>query len=313
MENYDLLVEKISRAAGLAREEVERKIEAKKAKLSGLISKEGAAQIVAAELGINFENEMFQVSELVAGMKKVNLVGKIINLFPVREFNKNGREGKIGSFVIADQTGSLRVVLWDSNHIALIEKGDIKIDDVVEIRNATMRENEIHLTSFSELKRSSVAIENVKRERNFSEKSIAELQENQPVKLRAVIAQFFPPRFFHVCQECGKKAVQGPDGFTCQTHGRVQATEKAILNLVIDDGTETIRATLFSDQIAKVANEEDLKNPDGVQKVRDDLLGSEVFISGVAKKNQLFNNLELTVSNIVRVDVEKLIEELEKN
>ena len=43
--------------SGLNVEEVNRKIEAKRAKLSGLISQEGAAQIVAAELGINFENE----------------------------------------------------------------------------------------------------------------------------------------------------------------------------------------------------------------------------------------------------------------
>lgn len=312
MQNYELLVDKISRAAGLAKEEVERRIEAKKAKLSGLISKEGAAQIVAAELGVNFENEMFKVSELLAGMKKVNLVGKIVNLFPVREYNKNGKQGKIGSFIIADETGSLRIVLWDTNHISLIEKGDIKLDDVVEIRNGTMRESELHLTSFSELKRSSVAIENVKRERNYSEKPLSEIQENQPVKFRATIVQFFPPRFFHTCPECGKKAVQTPEGFDCQTHGKVAARERSILNLVVDDGTESIRVVLFSEQIGKLINEEDLKTPEGIAKVRADLLGTEISVTGVSKKNQLFNNLELSVSDISRVDVEKLIAELEK-
>ena len=50
MQNYDLLIERIAKASGLEKEEVERKVEAKKAKLSGLISKEGAAQIIAAEL-----------------------------------------------------------------------------------------------------------------------------------------------------------------------------------------------------------------------------------------------------------------------
>lgn len=313
MQNYELLVDKISRAAGLAKEEVERRIEAKKAKLSGLISKEGAAQIVAAELGVNFENEMFKVSELLAGMKKVNLVGKIVNLFPVREYNKNGKQGKIGSFIIADETGSLRIVLWDTNHISLIEKGDIKLDDVVEIRNGTMRESELHLTSFSELKRSSVAIENVKRERNYSEKPLSEIQENQPVKFRATIVQFFPPRFFHTCPECGKKAVQTPEGFDCQTHGKVAARERSILNLVVDDGTESIRVVLFSEQIGKLINEEDLKTPEGIAKVRADLLGTEISVTGVCKKNQLFNNLELSASDISRVDVEKLIAELEKS
>ena len=48
MENYNKLVERISKVSNLSAEEIERKVEAKKAKLSGLISKEGAAQIVAA-------------------------------------------------------------------------------------------------------------------------------------------------------------------------------------------------------------------------------------------------------------------------
>jgi replication factor A1 len=313
MQNYDLLVEKISRAAGLAKEEFERKIEAKKAKLSGLISKEGAAQIVAAELGINFENEMFKISELIPGMKRINLVGKIITMFPVREFNKNGREGKVLNFIIADETGSIRAVLWDTNHIALIEKGEMKTGDVVEIRNATMRESEIHLTSFSEIKKSSVVIENVKTERNFSDKTIEESKEGQSVKVRGVVVQFFPPRFFHVCPECGKKATQTAEGFECAAHGKVQAKERAILNLVIDDGTESIRVVLFSEQINKIVKEEDLKDVEKVAVFREDILGTELMVSGSVKKNQLFGNLEMSVSDIQRVDVEQVISELEKN
>ena len=55
--NYDRILMKIANSSGLGKEEVERRIEAKRAKLSGLISDEGAAQVIAAELGINFENE----------------------------------------------------------------------------------------------------------------------------------------------------------------------------------------------------------------------------------------------------------------
>ena len=46
--NYERILEKIAKSAGVDREEIERKVEAKRAKLSGLISREGAAQIVAA-------------------------------------------------------------------------------------------------------------------------------------------------------------------------------------------------------------------------------------------------------------------------
>ena len=97
MGNYEKLIERISNSAKISVEDIERKIEAKRAKLSGLISKEGAAQIVAAELGISFDNERMKISELVHAMKRVNVVGQITQIFPVREFKKNNREGKIGS------------------------------------------------------------------------------------------------------------------------------------------------------------------------------------------------------------------------
>ncbi len=42
--NYERVLEKIASSAGLEKEEVERRVEAKRSKLSGLISKEGAAQ-----------------------------------------------------------------------------------------------------------------------------------------------------------------------------------------------------------------------------------------------------------------------------
>ena len=313
MQNFDLLIERIARVSGLGKEEIERRVEAKRAKLSGLISKEGAAQIIAAELGISFENVQLKISELMPGMRKISVFGKIINLFAVREYNKNGRSGKIGSFIIADESGNVRAVLWDANHIKLIESGHLKQGDVVEIANASMREGEIHLGGFSDIKKSELVLENVKTETVLQERAVKDLDAGQRVKVRGVIVQMFNPRFFHVCPECGKKATEGAEGFSCEEHGRVSAKERCLINGVLDDGTETIRFVLFSDQINKLIPEEELKNPEKLITFREDLLGSGVYISGIVKKNTLFNNLEVSVSDIERVDVEKLIEQLEKN
>ena len=97
MDNYSRLIERVSQQAGISKEDVERKIEAKRAKLSGLVSKEGAAQIVAAELGINFDEEKMRVAELIDGMKKASVVGKVVALYPVRSYEKNGRSGKVAN------------------------------------------------------------------------------------------------------------------------------------------------------------------------------------------------------------------------
>lgn len=312
MENYDFLIEQISKAVGLSKEEVEREIEAKRAKLSGLISKEGAAQIIAAEKGISFENKQFKISEIMPGMKKVNITAKVINLFPVRSFERNGREGKVANLIIADESGNTRLVLWDTHHIELIEKGIISQGDVVEVRGGSVRDGEIHLSSFSELEKSDKVLKDVKTERVTYEKEISELQQGQSVKIRGAVVQMFAPKFFNVCPECGKKVVQDAEGFTCSEHGKVSPKERAILNFVIDDGTETIRAVLFSDAINKLIDEAELKDSEKLLNFRDDFLGTEIFLSGNVRKNSFFNNMEIIANNVEKVDVEKLIAYLEK-
>ena len=312
MDNYEALVERIVISASLPKEEVERKIEARKAKLSGLISREGAAQIIAAELGVTFDNVQLKISELMPGMRKANFVGKVINVFPVREFERNGRPGKVANLIVADATGNLRVVLWDTNHIALIESGEIKQDSVIEIVNASMREGEAHLSGFSEIKLSTKEMGEVLTARQTQEKVLTELQAGQNVRVRGIVVQLFNPRFFNVCPECGKKVVAEVDGSVCQEHGKVQPKERALMNFVLDDGTENIRAVLFSEQIGKLIPEEDLKDLEKMKIFREDFMGTEYWLSGSVRKNQLFNNIEIIGSDLEKVDPTKIIETLEK-
>ena len=57
--------------------------------------------------------------------------------------------------------------------------------------------------------------------------------------------------------------------------------------------------------------EEDLKADKFIQK-REELLGQEKYFSGTVRQNKLFNNLEFFVSSINELDIDKLIEVLEK-
>src|SRR3990172_2230060 len=151
--NYERILDKIARISGLGRGELEQRIAAKRSKLSGLISLEGAAQVVAAELGISFENEKLKINELLPSMRKVNTVGKVINIFPVRTFTtKRGEQSKVVNLWIADETSNIKTVLWDTNHIEMLENGKVAEGSVVEITNGSMRDNELHLGSFSGFK-----------------------------------------------------------------------------------------------------------------------------------------------------------------
>jgi len=310
--NYQKILEKIARISNLTKEEIERKVEAKKAKLSGFISLEGASQIVAAELGVSFDNEKLKLDELLPGMRKVNVIGKIISLFPIRTFTtKKGDLGKVSNFILADETSNVKVVLWDTNHISLIEKGFLSEGSVVEIANGSMRDNEIHLGSFSELKPSSETLAEVVTERSVKEKNIVNFRISDMAKTRAFIVQTFEPRFFHVCLECKKKVVSGSDGFICAEHGKVAPEKRALMNLVLDDGTENIRAVVFH-EVLKSLGINDLEDVEGLIRKRQELLGKELEFKGNIRLNKFFNNPELIIDEVNDVNLDELIMKLEK-
>ncbi len=313
MDNYDRILEKISRISNINKEEIERRIEAKRAKLSGLISKEGAAQVVAAELGISFDNEKLKIEELLSGMRKVNTIGKVMGISPIRTFKtKKGDEGKVVNLFIADETSNIKVVLWDTNHIGLVEDGKIGNGVVVEIGNGSMRENELHLGSFSEIKIIDQTIENVKSEQVFREKKISELKNSDNTKVRAFIVQSFEPKFFYVCPECRKKAVQEGENFICQEHGKVIAEKRALINIIIDDGTETIRTVAFNDVLPAIGLT-NLENLEELIMQKEKLLGKELFFYGSVRNNKVFNTPEFIIEKVEEVNPDLLIKELEMN
>lgn len=307
-ENYKQLLEFISQQSGLASDEIERRVEAKRAKLAGLISKEGALQVIAAELNISFDKQSIKISQIVPGMRKINLIGKVINLFPIREYNKNGRSGRIGSFILADETSNIRTVLWDENHIELIANGQIYQEEVIEITNATLRNGELHLTSFSELKPSNKNIGNIVINKPVSKKEIAKFNPNDVITTRAFIVQMFEPKFFQVCPECKKKANELNE---CLIHGKVVPDKRVLLSFVIDDGSDSIRAVMFSEQLEKIFTKEELENSELFAIKKAELLGKEIIISGQVRRNPMYNSNEFFVSGISEIDLDKLIEELE--
>ncbi len=290
-ENFNKILERISRTSGLDKDELERKVEAKRAKLSGLISREGAAQIIAAELNINFEGEKLKLNELLPGMKKANTLGKVISVFPVRTFERQGKENKVVNFTIADETTNIKVVLWDTNHIELIESKKIEIGSVVEISNGSVRDGELHLGSFSELKISKETIDKVRTEISTTQKNIKDFSVGMNVKVRAFIVQMFPPRSFE------SKLNPGEKGY--------------LLNIVIDDGTETIRSVMFGDIIKKLGYI-DYNDSEKVTEYQKEIIGKEMIFSGSVRKNNYFNTMEFNINSVDEIDMDELINELEK-
>jgi ssDNA-binding replication factor A large subunit len=318
--------EKILASGKINSDDFEEKIKNKINELSGLVSEEGAAHIIANELGIvliNQEQGKLKIKEIYAGMRNVSTVGKVVRKFETREFAKGDSTGKVCSMVIGDETSTMRVVFWNDK-VDLTE--DINQDDIIKIDNAYVKENnnskELHLNDRSEVEVNPEGekIENVRQGNSFERKSIESLQDNSDnVELLGTVVQVFDPRFFNICPRCNKRANEIDGKFNCSEHGEVEAALSYVLNLVMDDGTGNIRGVFWKNQVNHLLDKTEQEisvYKDDLSKFEDlktDLLGEQFRVMGRVRKNEMFDRLEFNVQIVEKAKAEDELAKLESN
>jgi hypothetical protein len=181
----------------------------------------------------------------------------------------------------------------------MVEKGEIAEGKTVEISNASMRGNEIHLGSFSGIKPSSEELGEVKKDKIFREREILDLKLADSASTRAFIVQAFEPKEFNVCPECRKKASLEGEQYICAEHGKVSPEKRMLMNIVIDDGTDTIKAVMFHDALKAFSNP------------REELLGREMILSGDVRLNKFFNTPEFVIDTAKEPDIDEILKKLE--
>ena len=90
----------------------------------------------------------------------------------------------------------------------------------------------------------------------------------------------------------------------------VKGEKRAILNVVIDDGTENIRAVLFHELVKKLGLSE-YENSELMIQQKENLMGKEMIFSGNVRMNTYFNNPELIIDSVEEIDLDKLVNSLE--
>ena len=304
---YAEMICKLKEKAGLSQEEVEAKIDEKLKQLSGLISKEGAAHIIANELGVKLVEPGGKIKDIYAGMRNVEFSGKIQQVYEVRDFaRQDGSAGKVGNFLIGDETGVMRVVCWGDK---ADELNKLAPDMIIRVTGGLCRENqgrqEIHLGESSSivLNPPGVSIGEVQQKKQVSiRKEIKALAENdENVELLGTIVQVFDPKFYEVCPECGKRTKENNGEFACLKHGKITPNYAYVANVFLDDGTENIRCVLFRKQAEILFNktEEEMQAfrtaPETFESLKTEMLGNIVKFVGRVKKNDFFDRLEFNV------------------
>lgn len=80
-----------------------------------------------------------KIKDIKDGMGDLNLTGKILEISEIRTFQrKDGNSGKVGNLLLGDDTGTIRVTLWDDKTEFL---NDVEYGDTLELVNAYAREN----------------------------------------------------------------------------------------------------------------------------------------------------------------------------
>jgi len=304
---FEEMVSRISEKTGVPKEDISERIKKKLDQLSGLVSKEGAAHIVANELGIklfDFSGEL-QVKSILSGMRDVEVTGKIMQVYDAKDFSTEKGKGKVASLILADQTGSIRLVLWNEQ----AEKvSSLKEGVVIKVKGGYIRERneqkEIHLNDKGKLIECPGVIINVAEKRAESKrKRINELSENDlNAEIFANIVQIFEPKFFEVCPRCGKRAKFDNNAFSCGVHGSVEPAYSYVLNMFVDDGTGVIRAVCFRELVQKLLGMDSKnmlalkENPNDFVNSKTELTGALVKLNGRVTKNAMFDRIEFMIN-----------------
>jgi replication factor A1 len=195
------------------------------------VGKGGNIEHVETEVAVNIKPQ--KIADIKTGMNGLNLIAKVIDTGKVRTFaRKDGTTGKVTNVTLGDDTGKIRITLWDKK----AEEPGFKAGDTVEITNAYARENtfsnqtELQLGSGGGIAKSSANVD-------YSESltPIADIGINSAYSVSGHVSGLDEIREF-----------ERPDG-----------TKSKVSNIYVSDDTGRIKVALWGEH-ADLVNELDI-------------------------------------------------------
>ncbi|MEJ2251986.1 MAG: DUF2240 family protein [Candidatus Lokiarchaeota archaeon] len=284
----EIYIKRIIEETGLSKKEIEKLVNEKKTELKGLISEEGALFIIAKELGVEVkENQQFldeieiKISDIKPQMKNITLIGRVKQINRINKFKRNdGSEGSVGSFLLHDDTGDIRVVLWDDK-TTLIKDPNFDINELVKIVNGYAKEGkynniEIHLGRLGKIILSPEDVNYKKFPKiEYKAKNINSInpEVHDSVSIEGKIITKFPVNNFT------KK--DGSEGSVC--------------SIKVMDSTGSIRITFWNSDIEKIKNYQS---------------GDYIFIKNLTPRKSNFNQNTIELYASYNTSIEKVDKEL---
>ena len=186
-----------------------------------------------------YEEEITKIAD-IEPETKVNIIARIIRIPTVRSYEKNGKEGKVASLELQDDSGQISYTLWNKN-VELINDLKLEDGDTVKILQAQARqrtnrdgENEISLTHWDgRIIKGEYDVPEVVQE--FT--PIADVSEKRDVSIIGIVSRLQDIRVF-----------------TRKTDN----TEGKLRNFDVRDSTDEIRVTVWGDDTSLPINKGDI-------------------------------------------------------
>jgi len=309
------ILARIKEKTGLAEADLMTRIDAKCVALAGLISKEGAAHIIANELGVKLFEGGGKIKDLLPGMRNAEILGRVTQIYEVKEFKRaDGSAGKVGSFLVGDDTGVVRIVCWGNQADLLAQ---ISTGAPVKVSGGMVRENqrgykEVHLNEGSRVNLNPKETVPEVKPNKATRKTLKELTESdEQVEVVGTIVQVFDPKFFEVCPQCSSRLKEVEGQWVCEEHSALMPDYSYLVNVFLDDGTENMRIVLFRNQAERLLskNKEQMVayrvNPETFEPLKTELLGEQFRFIGRAKKNTFFDRIEFIVNQVYKANPEE--------
>ena len=256
-----------------------------------------------------------KVKDVKADMQNLSLTARIVRLYEPRTYSN----GVMASMVVGDETGTIRVVVWNDKASTVSE---LKRGDTIKIKNAYTKANlqtepEIHIGRYSEIIQSQDAaaeMPSISEIENSmtTEKKIIDLQNNERyVRIKGAVVGVDENRglMYTTCSNCNRKVQNIGEMWFCEScNENVEPQQNLKVSVVIEDETGSVRAVAFKENAEKIIGMdiEEIMNLIGetgdeqepVKRMKESLGEKPVSLVGRVRYSDFSDQLEFIVEDV---------------
>lgn len=248
------------------------------------LSEEQASAMFIPELA-TLEKAIYdykKIEDLDEDEEDTIIIGRVIELNDIRNFDRdNGDTGSVRNIEIADDTGSIRVVLWDND-----AKMDLEMGQPLKLQNPRLSldmDNRLQATvsgGTTVLEPSEKELEELPSQEELMESIFVEkpiealLEDDTNVHITARIKEVFTDRILlKKCPNCRENVEESEDEYICDNCGHIfdEPDYTLMIPTRVEDDTGEIPVTFFG----KLAEELIEKDIDEIISLVDDGYGIE--------------------------------------